>query len=72
MESLTAGIHEVHGHTQGKFLLIKLKKCFLPLTAGTHQLYLRTEGSATLLCEKTIPPNDTLALIAFSPVNQAP
>ena len=24
VESLTAGTHEVHGHTQGKFLLIKL------------------------------------------------
>ena len=60
MESLTAGTHEVHGRTQGKFLLIKLKKkCFLPLTARTHQLYLRMEGSATLLCEKTIPPDDS-------------
>ena len=60
MESLTARTHEVHGRTQGKFLLIKLeKKCFLPLTAGIHQLYLRTEGSASLLCEKTIPPNDS-------------
>ena len=28
-----AGTHEVHGRTQGKFLLIKLKKCFLHLTA---------------------------------------
>ena len=26
VESLTAGTHEVHGRTQGKFLLIKLKK----------------------------------------------
>ena len=34
------------------------KKCFLPLTAGTHRLYLRTEGSASLLCKKTIPPVD--------------
>ena len=30
MESLTAGTHEVHGRTQGKFLLIKLKKMFPP------------------------------------------
>ena len=52
MESLTAGTHEVHGRMHGKFLLIKLKKCFLHLTAGTHRLYLRTEGSASLLCEK--------------------
>ena len=52
VESLTAGTHEVHGRTQGKFLLIKLKKCFLHLTAGTHRLYLRTEGSASLFCEK--------------------
>ena len=52
MESLTAETHEVHGRTQGKFLLIKLKKCFLHLTAGTHRLYLRTEGSSSLLCEK--------------------
>ena len=59
MESLTAGTHEVHGRTQGKFLLIKLKKCFFPLTAGTHRLYLRTEGSAYLLCEKIIPPVDS-------------
>ena len=59
MESLTAGTHEVHGRTQGKFLLIKLKKCFLHLTAGTHRLYLRTEGSASLLCEKNIPPDDS-------------
>ena len=29
-ESLTAGTHEVHGRTQGKFLLIKLKKMFPP------------------------------------------
>ena len=52
VESLTAGTHEVHGRTHGKFLLIKLKKCFLHLTAGTHRLYLRTEGSASLFCEK--------------------
>ena len=26
MESLTAGTHEVHGHTQGKFILIELEK----------------------------------------------
>ena len=52
MESLTAGTHEVHGRMQGKFLLIKLKKCFLHLTAGTHRLYLRTEESASLFCEK--------------------
>jgi len=32
---------------------------FLPLTAGTHRLYLRTEGSASLLCEKIIPPVDS-------------
>ena len=32
---------------------------FLPLTAGTYRLYLRTEGSASLLCEKTIPPDDS-------------
>ena len=30
VESLTAGTHKVHGHTQGKFLLIKLKKMFPP------------------------------------------
>ena len=30
VESLTAGTHEVHGRTQGKFLLIKLKKMFPP------------------------------------------
>ena len=30
MKSLTAGTHEVHGRTQGKFLLIKLKKMFPP------------------------------------------
>ena len=30
VESLTAGTHEVHGRTQGKFLLIKLKKKFPP------------------------------------------
>ena len=59
MESLTAGTHEVHGRTQGKFLLIKVKKCFLPLTAGTHRLYLRMEGSASFLCEKNIPPVDS-------------
>ena len=53
MESLTAGTHEVHARTQGKFLLIKVRKnCFLPLTVGTHRLYLRMEGSASLLCEK--------------------
>ena len=52
VESLTAGTHEVHGRTQGMFLLIKLKKCFLHLTAGTHRLYLRTEGSASLFCGK--------------------
>ena len=52
VESLTDGTHEVHGLTQGKFLPIKLKKCFLHLTAGTHRLYLRTEGSASLFCEK--------------------
>ena len=52
MESLTAGTHKVHSRTQGKFLLIKLKKCFLHLTVGTHRLYLRTEGSASLFCEK--------------------
>ena len=54
-----AGTHEVHGHTQRKFLLIKLKKCFLHLTAGTHRLYLRTEGSACLFCEKDIHPVDS-------------
>ena len=48
VESLMAGTHEVHRRTQGKFHLIKLKKCFLHLTAGTHRLYLRTEGSASL------------------------
>ena len=61
MESLTAGTHEVHGRMQGKFLLIKLKKYFLDLTAGTHRLYLCTEGSASLLCEQTIPPDDSWA-----------
>ena len=30
VESLTAGTHEVHGRTHGKFLLIKLKKLFPP------------------------------------------
>ena len=30
VESLMAGTHEVHGRTQGKFLLIKLKKMFPP------------------------------------------
>ena len=35
------------------------KKCFLHLTAGTHRQYLRTEGSASLLCENTIPPDDS-------------
>ena len=30
VESLTAGTHEVHGRTQGKFLLIKMKKMFPP------------------------------------------
>ena len=59
MESLTAGTHEVHGHTQGKFVLIKLKKCFLHLIARTHLLYLRMEGSASLFCEKIIHPVDS-------------
>ena len=59
VESLMAGTHEVHGRTQGKFLLIKLKKCFLHLTAGTRRLYLRTEGSASLFCEKIIHPVDS-------------
>ena len=31
VDSLTAGTHEVHGRTQGKFLLINLKKMFPPL-----------------------------------------
>ena len=52
MESLTAGTHEVHGRTQGKFLLIKLKKMFPPPDSWDPRLYLRTEGSASLLCEK--------------------
>ena len=30
MESLTAGTHEVHGCTQGKYLIIELKKKFPP------------------------------------------
>ena len=59
MESLTVGTHRVHGRTQGKFLLVKLEKIFLPLSAGTHRLYLCTEGSASLLCKKTIPPDDS-------------
>ena len=60
VEGLTARTHEVHGLTQGKFLLVKLEKtCFLLQTVGTHQLYLRTEGSASLLCEKIIPPVDS-------------
>ena len=50
MESLTTGTHEVHCRMQGKFLLIKLKKCFLHLTAGTHRLYLHV--MLDLLCEK--------------------
>ena len=32
--------------------LLSWKKCFLNLTAGSHRLYLRTEGSASLFCEK--------------------
>ena len=62
MESLTAGTHEVHGRTQGKFLLIThcmwegvlyfAKKMFPPLTGQTHQLYLRMQGSASLLRTK--------------------
>ena len=62
VESLTAGTHEVHGRTQGKFLLIThctwegllyfTKKTFPPLTGRTHQLYLRTQGSASLLRTK--------------------
>ena len=56
VESLTAGTHEVHGRTQGKFLLIKL---FPPPDSWTHRLYLRTVESASLLCKKTIPPDDS-------------
>ena len=58
MESLTAGTHEVHGRTQGKFLLIKLKKCFLHLTAGTHRLYLRMEVPPCF-AKKIIHPVDS-------------
>ena len=65
VESLTAGTHEVHGRTQGKFLLIKLKKCFLPLTAGTHRLYLLTAGNASLLCEKNYFSRRQLGPVRF-------
>ena len=30
VDNVIVGTHEVHGHTQGKFLLIKLKKMFPP------------------------------------------
>ena len=65
VESLTAGTHEVHGRTQGKFLLIThcawtvrgkgfciLQKNVPPAAGRTHQLYLRTQGSASLLRTK--------------------
>ena len=63
MESCIRGVtHEVHGRTQGKFLLIThctwegllyfAKKTFPPLTGRTHQLYLRTQESASLLRTK--------------------
>ena len=48
-ESLTAGTHEVHGRTQGKFLLIKL---FPSPDSWDPPGVSSQEGSASLLCEK--------------------
>ncbi len=57
MESLTAGTHEVHGRTQGKFLLIMhctwegllyfMKKMFPLLTGRTHSY---------IFARKEVPP----------------
>ena len=59
MESLTDRTHEVHGRTQGKFLLIKVKKCFLHLTAGnTGCIFARKEVSPCF-AKKIIHPVDS-------------
>ena len=47
MESLTAGTHEVHGRTQGKFLLIKLKKMFPPPNS---------RDTGCIFARKEVPP----------------
>ena len=60
MESLTAGTHEVHGRTQGKFLLIKLKKMFPPPDSWDPPA-VSSHGRKCLLVlrKKTIPPDDS-------------
>ena len=45
--------------------LLSWKKCFLHLTAGTHRLYLRTEGSASLFCEKNYSSRWQLGPVRF-------
>ena len=45
--------------------LLSWKKCFLHLTAGTHRLYLRTEGSASLFCEKKYSSRWQLGPVRF-------
>ena len=59
MESLTAGTHEVHGRTQGKFLLIKLEKKFPPPDSW-DPLAVSLHGRKFLLVmrKKIIPPVD--------------
>ena len=59
MESLTAGTHEVHGRTQGKFLLIKL----FPPPDSQDPPAVSLHGRKCLLVmrKKTIPPDDSWA-----------
>ena len=58
MENLTARTHEFHDRTQGKFLLIKLKKCFLHLTAGTTGCIFARKEVPPCFAKKIIHPVD--------------
>ena len=59
MESLTAGTHEVHGRTQGKFLLIKLKKMFPPPDSWDPPAVYSHEEVPPCYAKKIIPPVDS-------------
>ena len=59
MESLTAGTHEVHGRTQGKFILIKLKKMFPPPDNWDPQAVSSHGRKCLLVLRKNIHPVDS-------------
>ena len=59
VESLTARTHEVHGHTQGKFLLIKLKNVSSTRKLGPTGCIFAQKEVPPCFAKKTIHPVDS-------------